>query len=444
MGWGGELQDFILKGNGSMDFDYLHGFGYAFLHELTLIGQGLSQNFYNSSKLYSYYQGCSEGGREGWSQVQRYGNLFDGAAIGAPAFRQSFQQPNHDWPQIYETSVLDGYAPNTCALTKIKNLTVDACDSLDGKVDGVVARSDLCKLQFNANSTIGQSYSCAASSSSNPITGAVSSTNPAVNGTINEKDVAVFLAVQNGPYDSSNRHLYVGFQPGTDTSSNAAGTYNSNTSSYEVAAISGIGAEWIQYLLNEVIDESLSLDGVDVERLRAWMIQGQQEYAGTMNTVWTDLSQLQEAGGKVVHYHGEADNSIPTLSSVIYWEQVRRVMFPNATFEESVQQLSDFYRLYIVPGAAHCSPSAENGPFPQTVLGSVIEWVENGVVPTQLNATVLQGAEEGKEEKICSFPYRPMWQNNSTDHTCVMPDQDALDTWFPVLDSTPINPYGDA
>lgn len=351
---------------------------------------------------------------------------------------------SHDWPQIYETSVLNGYAPNNCALTKIKNETVNACDALDGKVDGVVARSDLCRLQFNATSVIGQTYSCAESISTNPITGAVSSDSPAINGTVNEKDVAVFLAVQNGPYDHQNRHLYVGFQPGTDTSSNAEGTYNNVTDSYEVAAITGIGAEWIQYLLNEVADESLSLDGVDVETLRSWMIEGQQKYAGTMQTVWTDLSGVQEAGGKIIHYHGEADNSIPTLSSVIYWEQVRRVLYPNATFEESIKSLSDFYRLYIVPGAAHCSPSAENGPFPQSVLGSVIDWVENGVVPTQLNATILQGDLEGTRQDICSFPYRPQWSSNSTEsHSCVMPDQDALGTWFPVLDSTPINPYGD-
>lgn len=81
----------------------LNNFGYLSIHEMTVVGQGLSKNLYNiqnsttnsttnSSRLYSYYQGCSEGGRDGWSQVQRYQDQFDGAAIGAPAFRQAFQQ----------------------------------------------------------------------------------------------------------------------------------------------------------------------------------------------------------------------------------------------------------------------------------------------------------------------------------------------------------------
>jgi tannase len=119
-------------------------------------------------------------------------------------------------------------------------------------------------------------------------------------------------------------------------------------------------------------------------------------------------------------------------------------MYPNASYEDSLEKLHEFYRLYVVPGAAHCSPSAENGSFPQTVLGSVIEWVENEVVPIQLNSTVLQGPNEGKADKICTFPYRPMWSGNATEHECVMPEKEALDFWFPVLDSLPLNSYGNA
>jgi tannase len=446
MGWGGQLNDFVLKGNGSLDYDMINNFGYLSIHEMTELGKAMSKNIYNSSSLYSYYQGCSEGGREGWSQVQRYADQFDGAAIGAPAFRQSHQQPNHDWPQIYEQSI--GYAPNSCALEKIVNETLAACDSLDGKVDGIVARSDLCSLHFDPKKAIGQKFSCAETTAFNPITGGAGATTPAANGTVNERDVAVFLAVQNGPYDSKNRHLYVGFQAGTDTSSNAAGTYTASTGKYEVAAISDIGAEWVTELLHEVNSTTLSLEGVTVDTLRAWMLQGMQKFSSTLNTVWPDLSPFKSSGGKIIHYHGEADNSIPTLSSVIYQEQVRRVMYPNTSYEPSLDQLHDFYRLYIVPGAAHCSPSAENGSFPQSVLGSVIEWVEGGVVPVRLNATVLQGPEMGREEGICTFPYRPMWSGsgNATEQEmeCVMPEQAVLEAWFPVLDSLPVESYGGA
>ena len=75
--------------NGIANYEALFMFGYEAHHELSTIGKQLTRNFYgmNSTKLYSYYQGCSEGGREGFSQVQRFGDEWDGAVIGAPALR---------------------------------------------------------------------------------------------------------------------------------------------------------------------------------------------------------------------------------------------------------------------------------------------------------------------------------------------------------------------
>jgi hypothetical protein len=37
-----------------------------------------------------------------------------------------------------------------------------------------------------------------------------------------------------------------------------------------------------------------------------------------------------------------------------------------------------------------------------------------------------------------------MWSGNTTEHECVMPEKEALEFWFPVLDSLPLNSYGNA
>lgn len=81
--------------NGTNNWPSVYNFGYQSIHEMSLLGKALTNNIYgvaNSSKVYSYYQACSEGGREGWSQVQRFPGQYDGAIIGAPAIRYSFQQ----------------------------------------------------------------------------------------------------------------------------------------------------------------------------------------------------------------------------------------------------------------------------------------------------------------------------------------------------------------
>lgn len=93
-----ELTDVLISANGTFDWDLVINLAYLSIHEMTEIGTGLTASFYsNTSKVYTYYQACSEGGREGWSQIQRYGTQYDGAVVGAPAFRQAFQQPNHIW-----------------------------------------------------------------------------------------------------------------------------------------------------------------------------------------------------------------------------------------------------------------------------------------------------------------------------------------------------------
>ncbi|KAJ5772714.1 Tannase [Penicillium odoratum] len=92
------FDDGVLLGNGSIKWDATYMFAYQALGEMTQIGKYVTKGFYglsSSAKVYTYYEGCSDGGREGMSQVQRYGDEYDGAITGAPAFRMAQQQVNH-------------------------------------------------------------------------------------------------------------------------------------------------------------------------------------------------------------------------------------------------------------------------------------------------------------------------------------------------------------
>jgi hypothetical protein len=88
-----------------------------------------------------------------------------------------------------------------------------------------------------------------------------------------------------------------------------------------------------------------------------------------------DLSAFRAKGGKLVHYHGAADDVVPARASIAYYEEVRRRM----------GDPSGFYRLFLVPGMLHCG----DGPGPSNVdwLGAVENWVERGAPPAQLIAT---------------------------------------------------------
>ncbi|KAK5123967.1 hypothetical protein LTR85_002164 [Meristemomyces frigidus] len=426
--------------NGTNNWPAIYMFGYQAIHEMTLLGKALTKNIYgtdNSTKLYSYYQGCSEGGREGWSQIQRFPDQIDGAVIGAPAFRYSFQQVQHLFSNIVEQTL--DYFPPPCELNEIVNLTIAACDPMDGKTDGVVARTDLCKLRFNINSTIGKPYYCAAEAAT-PFPPAPAT--PAQNGTISAKGVEVAATILAGLKDSEGRQVYFSYQPAA-TFADAQTQNNSLTGDWGLYQ-SELGAEWVErYLMLQNASLLPTLDGVTYDTLRDWIVQGLHMYADSLQTTWPDLTPFEQAGGKVLHWHGESDNSIPTASSVRYHESVRKVMYGDLSYNASNAALNEWYKLYLVPGAAHCSPNTlqPNGPFPQTNLAVMIDWVEKGLEPVTLNATVLQGEHLGENRQICQWPLRPQWTSNATVEPECVYDQASIDSWHYDLDAIKLPVY---
>lgn len=423
--------------NGTEDWHNIYMFGYQAIHELSIVGKAFTKTFFNmtdDTKLYSYYQGCSEGGREGWSQVQRFGDEWDGATIGAPAFRFAFQQVQHLYANVVEQTM--GYYPPPCELQKIVNETLVACDTLDGRADGVVSRTDLCTFNYNISATIGLPYYCGSSAAS-PFSPAT----PAQNGTVTTEGVAVAQKLIDGLHDSEGNRVYFTYTP-SSTFTDAATQYDNTTDSWELD-ITSLGGSFVQVLLDLKEGNNLeTLANVTYDTLKEWIWQGWNKYNDVLMTNWPDLTPFQKAGGKVIHFHGESDYSIPTASSVHYWESVRQIMYPGQSYNASTDALNEWYRLFLVPGGSHCAANAAepNGPWPQTNLAVLINWVEQGVEPMTLNGTVLQGANKGQNQQICSWPLRPYWAENGTVMECQY-DQQSIDSWHYDLNAFPMPVY---
>jgi tannase len=220
--WGStDFDDVVLLGNGTANWPAIYNFAYQAIAEMTEIGKAFTKNYFglrdstskeNIDKVYTYYIGCSEGGREGMSQAQKAPELYDGIIAGAPAMRYGQQQVNHIASPIQIQTI--GHYPPSCVFDTVINATINACDKLDGKADGVISRSDLCFERFNVSSMIGKSYSCAASSEDSLGLGygkrkrAASSTTPAQNGTISAMDVEVIQDLLTGLVGSTVETAY--------------------------------------------------------------------------------------------------------------------------------------------------------------------------------------------------------------------------------------------
>lgn len=424
------INTFIVA-NGTRDWHNIYMFGYEATHEMGELGKSFTKTFFNiseSTKLYSYYQGCSEGGREGWSQVQRFADEFDGATIGAPAFRFAFQQVQHLYSNVVEQTM--NYYPPPCELQAIVNATITACDPLDGRVDGVVSRTDLCAASYDINVTLGLPYSCGASAGSQ-----MGPATPAQNGTVSAQGIAVAKKILEGLHDSEGRRVYFTYQP-SSTFTDAQTQYNATSNQWELD-VTSLGGSFVEVLLDLQRESNLpNLDNVTYDKLKEWILEGWNRYNNVLMTNWPDLTPFNSSGGKIIHFHGESDYSIPTASSVRYWESVNKVVNHGKSYNESVAATQDFYRLFLVPGGSHCAPNAAepNGPWPQTALANLIEWVEKDTPPVTLNGTVLLGENKGQNQQICGWPLRPVFMDNNTQPECVY-DQTAIDSFAYDLDA---------
>ncbi|RSL66072.1 Tannase [Fusarium duplospermum] len=346
-GFDTSYDEVVLHGNGSINWDAAHMFGYQALGEMTLIGKTIAEAFYGLSKdekIYTYYEGCSDGGREGMSQVQRWGELYDGVIAGAPAFRFAQQQVLHVLSSTIEHTL--DYYPPPCELAKIVNATIAACDPLDGRTDGVVSRTDLCKLNFDLKSIIGESYYCAEKNNTSlgfgfnkrQAPGSTSSYQPEQNGTVSAEDVAVAQAVYDGLFNKKGERAYLSWQIASELG-DATTEYDEDSDSWTLS-IPSTGGEYVTKFIQLLdLDNLSNLDGVTYDTLVEWMTIGMIRYGDSLKTTLPDLTTFKSNGGKLLHYHGESDSSIPAASSVHYWQSVRSIMYGDLKNEESLAAL---------------------------------------------------------------------------------------------------------
>lgn len=368
----------VLSSQGNFNYPLLFNFAERSIHDMTVVGKAITQQYYGKPAKYSYFNGCSTGGRQGVASAQRYPEDYDGILAGAPAINLPDLTVSTYWPQ----SVMDrlGFYPSRCELDAINRLSVEACDTIDGVKDGIIADPDAC--DFDPQTVVGQTVDCG-------------------NGTtirISTQTASIMRAIRVGPTGKDGKPLWVGTAHGTPFTGVLAlantlcvgGPTNCTGFPFPMAV------DWLKNFTRG--DPTYDLKRMTLEELEQNYVLSRQKLNGIIATNDADLSRFRGLNKKLITWHGMADECITVLGTRTYYDRVLTVD-ANAT---------DYYRHFEAPGINHCS-GGQGKYYPLRALDALTRWVEGGIAPDVLigynlpNATVIT-ADPDATRPICAYP----------------------------------------
>lgn len=364
---------FALDSTGQLNWTLIKDFAYRGVHDLAVVGKAVTAAYYGSMAAFSYWNGCSTGGRQGLAEAQRYPSDFDGILAGAPAINWQKYVPASLWPQLVMLQSGD-FLPQ-CKFDAFQTAAIQACDSLgDRVVDGVIGDPAACR--FDPRSLIGISTPC---------------------GTITATDARVVAKIWQGARSTTGKFLWYGLEPGASF----AGIGNTVTANGQT-----VGAPFplvLEYLGTWVQQNPPVPRGTwdwtttTYARFDQLFRQSVDLFGDVMGTDNPDLRGLKKAGGKLLVYHGLADPLIFTEGTVNYYQRVQRLIGDR-------EATADFARVFLAPGMAHCGGGP--GAQPANALSKLVDWVENGRAPKSLDG-VIRDRSTGAvvaTRPICMYP----------------------------------------
>lgn len=281
--------DWALVSEGNVNYNLLQDLASTSLNDMSVIGKDLINSYYGSGPVYSYWNGCSQGGRQGMMLAQRFPEAFDGIVASAPAINWSEIFVGGFWSNVVMNT--QGIFPRPCEMQAITAAAVAACDGDDGVVDGVIADPESCT--FDPTSLVGTSIRCDDTNS---------------NITISAGAATLTKAMWDGPQRSDNTSLSPGFLRGTILSSSdqsSGGSLALTTCSDNgtcVAAPSVLVTPWItKFVLR---NDSADLTTLTRQNFEDIFHASKNQYSSIIDTIDPDLSAFRARGGKILGYHG--------------------------------------------------------------------------------------------------------------------------------------------
>jgi feruloyl esterase len=391
----------------ALNWNRIDDFGYLAHHLMAVESKFVINQYYNVGAQYSFWNGCSTGGRQGMSEAQRYPKDFNGILAGAPALNWDQFMVAQMWPQLVMEWNSDYLTP--CKENLVVATLQAQCPDQNGQVDGVFDPRN-CDVLGVLDSLVGTATPC---------------------GTFTATDALVIREIWQGPRLSGSQHnllhgfpVWFGLEPGANLSGvylpflgpggglGLATTHQLPSGDWTGAPFIP-SADWFQNWLK--LDPTWVYTDETYQQYWQDFLKSGFMFDAEIAADNPNLHAFKAAGGKLIMWQGLADQLIFTGDSINYYN---RAVAANGGIRDTEQ----FFRYFLAPGVGHCGGPGAGSIAPTNPMQQVIDWVETGQAPAVLNAS---GSINGQPvtRPLCPYPdpdavYTGGDPNQASSYTC--------------------------
>ena len=335
----------------------LTDFAWRAPHEMADVSKRIIAAYYQAQARYSYWNGCSAGGRQALKAAQRFPADFDGIIAGAPGL---------DWTgrasqAVRVAKVLEA-DPSARLLEadrrRLHEAVVNACDLLDGVKDGLIGNPERCTFEPAV-------LQCKGSSTEGCLSAAQVST--------------ARLIYSNGVNTRTGREI-AGLRPGSELGWTDLGW---------TASARATGLDQFRFIVFADPRWTVERFNFDTDLVRAEEVD-----ANTINALDPNVKPFFDRGGKLIQYHGWSDPQISPSNSTQYYSRVIEAV-GGTTAQAS-------YRLFMAPGMGHCGGG--EGPNTFDMVAALEQWVEGRQAPDRILATHAVKGVVDRTRPLCPYP----------------------------------------
>ena len=339
-----------LMGGGGLDWESMRNWSYRSTHDMAVVAKAVIEALHAAAPAYSYYAGCSGGGRQGVASALRHPSDFDGVWASDPAVDWTSLWPAALWPALVMKEMDNPLPP--AKLAAFRDAAIEDRDGKDGLRDGIVALVDV--KDFDPASVVGRQ------------TGA---------GPITDVDAEVMRKCWDGPRRANGERLGFGLPPGT-TSWEAIGIWRTEEVDGKLVPVAGEAQAYFRWITEDPAFDWRTLDFAKFEELVDRGIEKFAEFA--INS--PDLSGLRNCEGKLLLSQALNDQVIMPEGMIDYYRRV-------VDWAGGIDEAKSVARLFVTDGDIHGNIAGKGpGLTSAGAMAALMKWVEFGEAPEEIIA----------------------------------------------------------